>query len=119
MAFDTRDETQEGRGDVRRTEGETEAPVRTLDGVVGDDVPSPTVILADIVGEESALLDGGSATFSSPTTRVAYIVTHDRPLERRGSSKRAIEDRLRADGFDTVEHLRENLLKATKSGPTG
>lgn len=92
--------------------------VRTLDGVVGGDVPSPTVVMSDIVGEEANLLRGGATTFSSPTTRVAYIVTHDQALERLRSNRQAVEEFLREYGFDEVEHLRENLLKATKSNPT-
>lgn len=120
IAFDARSDTPRGMGEVRHTGGEMNTPVRTLDGVVADDdVPSPTVIMSDIVGEEINLLRGGSRTLSSPTTRVAYIVIHDQPLERLGSSKQEVEELLRTYGFDELEYLRENLLKAKKSGQTG
>jgi FkbM family methyltransferase len=120
IAFDTRHDTPSGMGEVRHSARGTETPVRTLDGVVSEDgVPSPTVIMSDIVGEEINLLRGGSTTFSSPTIRVAYIVTHDQPLERLGSSKQDVEELLRRYGFDELEYLRENFLKAKKSGQTG
>ena len=120
IAFDSRSDTPGGMGEVRHTGGEMKTPVRTLDGVVADDdVPSPTVIMSDIVGEEINLLRGGSRTLLSPTTRMVYIVIHDQPLERLGSSKQEVEELLRTYGFDELEYLRENLLKAKKSGQTG
>ncbi|MFB9807296.1 FkbM family methyltransferase [Haladaptatus pallidirubidus] len=120
IAFDTRHDTPSGMGEVRHSGRGTETPVRTLDGIVSDDgVPSPTVIMSDIVGEEINLLRGASTTFSSPSTRLAYIVTHDRPLERLGSSKQEVEELLRSYGFDELEYLRDNFLKAKKSGQTG
>lgn len=116
IAFDTRG----GMGEVSHTGQGTETPVRTLDGVVSDsDLPSPTVIMSDIVGEEINLLRGGSMTFSSPTTRLAYIVTHDQPLERLESSEQEIEELLRSYGFDALEYPRDNVLKAKKSGQAG
>lgn len=120
IAFDTRHDTPGGTGEVRHSGRGTETPVRTLDGVVSDDgVPSPTVIMSDIVGEEVNLLRGGSKTFSSSTTRLAYIVTHDRPLERQGGSEHEVEELLRRYGFDEVDSFRDNLIKAKKSGQTG
>ncbi|WP_161782625.1 FkbM family methyltransferase [Halococcus sediminicola] len=119
IAFDDRSDTPEGMGEVRHTEGKMKTPARTLDGVVADgDVPSPTVIMSDIVGEETNMLRGGSRTLSSPTMRVAYIVIHDQPLERLGSSKQELEELLRRYGFDELEYLRDNLLKAKKSSQT-
>ena len=116
VSFDTRRNTPGGMGEIRHTGRETETPVRTLDGVVSDDtVSSPTVIMSDIMGEEINLLRGGSMTFSLPTTRLAYIVTHDQPLEHLGSSGQDIEELLRSHGFDELEYLRDNLLKAKKS----
>lgn len=120
IAFDTRRDTPGGMGEIRHTGRGTETPVRTLDGIVSnDDVSSPTVIMSDIMGEEINLLRGGSMTFSSPTTRLAYIVTHDLPLERLGSGEQDVEDLLRRYGFDELEYLRDNVLKAKKSGQTG
>ena len=118
VAFDTRHDTSGGTGEVRHTGPETETPVRTLDGIVSDDVSSPTVIMSDIIGEEINLLRGGSMTFSSPTTRLAYIVTHNQPLERLGSSEQEVEELLRRYGFDELEYLRDNVLKAKKSDQT-
>lgn len=120
MMLDTRHGSRGGMEEVRRSGQGSEIPVRTLDGVVTDDgVPSPTVIVADIVGEEINLLRGGSTVFSSPTTQLAYLVTHDQPLERLGSRTQDVEKLLRSYGFDEVEHLRENLLKAKKSEHSG
>jgi FkbM family methyltransferase len=120
IAFDTQHDTPGGMGEVRHSGQGKETPVRTLDSVVKDDcIPSPTVIMSDIVGEEINLLRGGSTTFSSPTTRLVYIVTHDQPLERLGSSKQEVEDLLRRYGFDELEYLRDNFLKAKKSGQFG
>ena len=116
IAFDTRRDTPSGMGKVRHTGRGTETPVRTLDGVVSDDVSSPTVIMSDIMGEEINLLRGGSMTFSSPTTRLAYIVTHDQPLEHLESSEQEVEELLRRYGFDELGYLRDNVLKAKKSG---
>jgi FkbM family methyltransferase len=117
IAFAPRDDTPDGMREVRHSGRGTETPVRTLDGVVSDDgIPSPTVVSSDIVGEEINLLRGGSTTFSSPTTRLAYIVTHDRPLERLGSSTQEVEALLRRYGFGDLRFLRDNLLKAKKSG---
>lgn len=116
MVLDTRHASRGGAKEAHRSGQGSEIPVRTLDGVVTDDgIPSPTVIVADIVGEELNLLRGGLTVFSSPTTRLAYIVTHDQPLERLGGSTQDVEKLLRRYGFDKVEHLRENLLKAKKS----
>jgi FkbM family methyltransferase len=120
IAFDTKHDTPGGMGEVRHSGQGIETPVRTLDSVIQDDsIPSPTVIMSDIVGEEINLLRGGSTAFSSPTTRLAYIVTHDQPLERLGSSKQEVEDLLRSYGFDELEYLRDNFLKAKKSGQSG
>lgn len=120
IAFDTRRDTPGGMGVVRHTGQGTETPVRTLDGVVSDDdVSPPTVIMSDILGEELNLLRGGSMTFSSPTTRLAYSVIHDLPLERLGSSEQEVEELLRSYGFDEWEYLRDTVLKAKKSGQTG
>ena len=119
IAFDTRHDTSSEPEEGRQAGSRTEAPVRTLDGVVSKEVPSPTVIMSDIIGEEINLLRGGSRTFSSPTTWLAYIVTHDHPLERLGSSEQEVEELLRRYGFDELEYLRENVLKAKKSSQTG
>lgn len=120
IAFDTQHDTPGGMGEVRHLGPGIETPVRTLDSIIKDDgVPSPTVIMSDIVGEEINLLRGGSTTFSSSTTQLAYIVTHDQPLERLGSSKQEVEDLLRSYGFDEFEYLRENFLKAKKSSRSG
>lgn len=119
IAFDTRRDTPNGMGEVRHTGRGSETPVRTLDGVVSDDISSPTVIMADIMGEEINLLRGGSKTFSSPTTRLAYIVTHNQPLEDLGSSEQEVEELLGSYGFDELEYLRDNLLKAKKPGQIG
>ena len=120
VVFDTRHDTPGGMGEVHRSGQGKETPVRTLDSICKDDsIPSPTVIMSDIVGEEINLLRGGSTTFSSPTTRLAYIVTHDQPLERLGSSTQEVEDLLRSYGFDELEYLRSNFLKAKKSGQSG
>lgn len=119
IAFDTRRDNPNGIGKVRHTGRGTETPVRTLDRVVSDDISSPTVIMADIMGEEINLLRGGSKTLSSPTTRVAYIVTHDQPLEELESSEQEIEELLASYGFDELEYLRDNLLKAKKPGQIG
>lgn len=120
ITFDTQHDTPGGMGEVRRLGQGRETPVRTLDSVIEDDgVPSPTVIMSDILGEEINLLRGGSTTFSSPTTRLAYIVTHDQPLDRLGSSKQDVEDLLRRYGFDELESLRDNFLKAKKSSHSG
>ncbi|WP_247004637.1 FkbM family methyltransferase [Halosolutus gelatinilyticus] len=117
IAFDIQHDTPGEMGEVRHSKRGTETPVRTLDGVVSDDgIPSPTVVMSDIVGEEINLLRGGSTTFSSPTTRLAYIVTHDQPLERLGSSKQDVEKHLKKNGFDELKYTRDNLLKAKKSG---
>lgn len=117
MILDTRHGFRGGMKEARRAGEGSEIPVRTLDGVVtGDGVPLPTVIVADIVGDELNLLRGGSTVFSLPTTRLVYLVTHDQPLERLGKSTEDIEKLLRKYGFDKVERLRENLLKAKKSG---
>ncbi|UHQ98826.1 FkbM family methyltransferase (plasmid) [Natrinema zhouii] len=120
IAFDTQHDTPGGMGEVRHSGQGIETPVRTLDSIIKDDgVPSPTVIMSDIVGEEINLLRGGSMTFSSLTTRLAYLVTHDQPLERLGSSKHEVEDLLRSYGFDELEYLRDNFLKAKKSSQSG
>lgn len=120
IAFDTQHDTPGGMGEVRHSGQGIETPVRTLDSIIKDGgIPSPTVIMSDIVGEEINLLRGGSTTFSSSTTRLAYIVTHDQPLERLGSSKHEVEDLLRRYGFDELEYLRENFLKVKKSSRSG
>ena len=120
IAFDTKHDTPGGMGEVRHSGQGIETPVRTLDDIIEDDgVPSPTVIMSDIVGEEINLLRGGSTTFSSPTTRLAYIVTHDEPLERLGSSTQEVEDLLRRYGFDELEYLRDTFLKAKKASRSG
>ncbi|WP_227353276.1 FkbM family methyltransferase [Haladaptatus salinisoli] len=117
IAFDTQRDTPGGMGEVRHSGQRIETPVRTLDSIIKEDgVPSPTVLMSDIEGEEIDLLRGGSTTFSSPTTRLAYIVTHDQPLERLGSSKQEVEDLLGSYGFDELEYIRDNFLKAKKSG---
>ncbi|WP_121740992.1 FkbM family methyltransferase [Natronorubrum halophilum] len=73
-----------------------DVPVRPGDDVIGDGVPTPSVIKIDVEGGELAVLDGLDGTLSTDAVRTVFCEVH----QQEGISEAAVERRLRGFGYD-------------------
>ena len=76
------------------TSGSLEVPLRTLDDLMGADVPA--LIKVDVEGHEPSVLKGATRTLADPRLLAAVIEAS----EERGSNDAQVADIMRASGFE-------------------
>jgi FkbM family methyltransferase len=82
-----------------------EVPVRTLDSLLAEGLPRPTVIKLDVEGAETMVLKGGvNLLTSSHAPRSIYLEVHHSFLPDFGSSSEEVMALLRSWGYTEIRY---------------
>ena len=93
--------------DLGRHSGETPATMTTVDRLVADDVPLPTVLKIDVEGAESLVLSGATTLLrSTHRPRLIFLEVHPQFLPRFGGSAAGVEALISGHGYKLARRLR-------------
>jgi FkbM family methyltransferase len=93
--------------DLGRHSGESPIPMTTVDRLVADDVPLPTVLKIDVEGAELLVLRGATALLASTSSpRLIFLEVHPQFLPQFGGSAAEVEAVISGHGYKLASRLR-------------